>query len=74
MNTIQKTALKATVKTVAGLTAVGIMVPAVIFLVPPGVLGTILAVGALGFAIKMIYDINLSKAKFDADFNKTVDQ
>jgi hypothetical protein len=74
MNTIQKTALKETAKTVAGLTALGIIVPAAIFLIPPGVLGTILAVVALGFAIKMIYDINLSKAKFDAEFNKTVDQ
>jgi len=74
MNTIQKTALKATVKTVAGLTALGIMIPAAFFLIPPGVLGTILAVGALGFAIKVIYDTNLSKAKFDAEFNKTVDQ
>jgi hypothetical protein len=38
------------------------------------VLGTILAVGALCFAGKMIYDMKLAQAKFNAELNQTVDQ
>ena len=72
MNDIQKTALKETVKTLAGLTALALLVPAVIFLVPPQVLGTIFCVGALCFAGKMIYDTKLAQAKFDAEMK--VDQ
>ena len=74
MNTVEKTALKETAKTIAVLTAVAVMVPAAIFLIPLDVLGTILAVGALGFAIKMIYDMKLAQAKSNAEFNQTVDQ
>ena len=74
MNAIQKTALKETIKTLAGLTAIAVLVPAVIFLIPLNVLGSIIAIGGLCYAIKMIYDIKLSQAKFDAEINKTVDQ
>ncbi len=74
MDQIQKTAIKETAKTCAGLIAVSVAVPAVIFLVPLNIIGGILAFGALCFGTKMIYDIKLSQAKFDAEFNKTVDQ
>jgi len=74
MNAIQKTALKETAKTIAGLTAVAVLIPAAIFLIPLDVLGSIIAVVALCFATKMIYDVKLSQAKFNAEYNKTVDQ
>ena len=74
MNAIQKTALKETTKTLAGLTAISLLVPAAIFLIPLDVLGTIIALGALCYATKMIYDTKLAQAKFDAEINKTVDQ
>ncbi len=74
MDAIQKTALKETVKTLAGLTAIAVLVPAVIFLVPLEVLGAIISIGCLGFGTKMIYDTKLAQAKFDAEYNKTVDQ
>jgi hypothetical protein len=74
MNDIQKTALKETAKTVAGLTAISLLVPAAIFLIPVEVLGGIFSIGAIVFATKMIYDTKLAQAKFDAEFNKTVDQ
>jgi ABC-type Na+ efflux pump permease subunit len=74
MNQVQKTALKETAKTLVGLTAISLAVPAVIFLVPLNVIATVLMVGCLGFAVKMIYDTKLSQAKFDAEYNKTVDQ
>jgi hypothetical protein len=74
MDAIQKTALKETVKTLAGLTAIAVLVPAAIFLIPLDVLGGIFSVAALCFAAKMIYDTKLAQAKFDAEFNKTVDQ
>ena len=74
MDTIQKTALKETAKTIAGLTAISLLIPAVIFLIPLDVLGGIIAFGALCFATKMIYDTKLAQAKFDAEINKTVDQ
>ena len=74
MDAIQKTALKETAKTLAGLTALAVLVPAAIFLIPLEVLGGIFSVAALCFAAKMIYDTKLAQAKFDAEFNKTVDQ
>jgi hypothetical protein len=74
MDAIQKTALKETVKTLAGLTAIAVLVPAAIFLIPLDVLGGIFSVAALCFAAKMIYDTKLAQAKFDAEINKTVDQ
>jgi hypothetical protein len=74
MNQIQKTALRETVKTLAGLTAIGIAVPAAIFLIPLEVLGGIASVAALVFAAKLIYDTKLSQAEFDAKMNKPVDQ
>ena len=74
MDSIQKTALKETTKTLAGLTAIGIAIPTAIFIIPMKVLGGIFAVGALVFAAKMIYDTKLAQAKFDTEFNKTVDQ
>ena len=74
MDQIQKTAIKETAKTCLGLAAVSVAVPAVIFLVPMQALGTILGIAALCFGTKMIYDIKLTQAKFDAEFNKTVDQ
>ena len=74
MDQVQKTAIKETAKTVAGLTALGVFVPTAIFLIPLEVLGGIISIGALAFAIKMIYDIKLAQAKVNAEFNKTVDQ
>jgi len=74
MNDIQKTALKETAKTIVGLTALAVLVPAAILLIPLEVLGGIISIGCLGFGTKMIYDIKLAQAKFDAEFNKTVDQ
>lgn len=73
MDAIQKTALKETAKTIAGLTALAVLVPAAIFLIPLEVLGGIFSIGALGLATKMIYDTKLAQAKFDAEYNKTVD-
>jgi hypothetical protein len=74
MNAIQKTALKETAKTLAGLTAISLLVPAAIFLIPIHVLGSIIAFGALCLVSKMIYDVKLSQAKFDAEINQKVDQ
>ena len=74
MDSIQKTALRETAKTIAGLTVIATLVPAAIFLIPLDVLGGIVSIAALGFATKMIYDTKLAQAKFDAEFNKTVDQ
>ncbi len=74
MDAIQKTALKETAKTLAGLTAIAVLVPAAIFLIPLEVLGGIISIGCLGFGTKMIYDTKLAQAKFDAEYNKTVDQ
>ena len=74
MDQIQKTAIKETAKTVAGLTALGIAVPTAIFLIPIEVLGAIISTVALVFGIKMIYDSHLARAKFDAEYNNTVDQ
>ena len=64
MDQIQKTAIKETAKTCLGLAAIGVAVPSVIFLVPMQVLGTILAIAALCFGTKMIYDIKLTQATF----------
>ena len=69
MDQIQKTALKETAKTIAGLTAVATLVPAAIFLLPLEVLGGIISIVALCFATKMIYDTKLAQAKFDAEYN-----
>lgn len=66
MKDVQKTALKETAKTVTGLTAISLAVPAILFNVPLPILGTTIAIGALCFAIKMIYDIKLSQAEFQA--------
>ncbi len=74
MNAIQKTALKETAKTIAGLTALAVLVPAAIFLIPLDVLGGIISIVCLGFGTKMIYDSKLAQAKFDAEYNKTVDR
>lgn len=74
MDQIQKTAIKETVKTCLGLAAIGVAVPAIIFLVPMQVLGTILGIVALCFGTKMIYDIKLTQAKVDAEFKKAFDQ
>lgn len=74
MDAIQKTALKETAKTIAGLLAISIIVPTAIFLIPLDVLGGIIAVGALCFATKMIYDTKLAQAKFDEAMKMKVDQ
>jgi hypothetical protein len=66
MKDVQKTALKETAKTLAGLTAVALAVPAIIFLVPLQVISSVLLIGALGYAVKMIYDVKLSQAEFEA--------
>mgnify|MGYP003353025141 CR=1 FL=1 len=70
MDLIQKTAIKETAKTCAGLAAIGIAVPTIIHLVPLEILGGIFGIAALVFATKMIYDIKLAQAKVDAEFNK----
>ena len=67
MDQIQKKALKETVKTLAGLTAVALLIPAAIFLIPIEVLGGIVGLVMLGMAAKMIYDTKLVEAKFDAE-------
>jgi uncharacterized membrane protein len=74
MDAIQKTALKETAKTIAGLLAISILVPTAILLIPLDVLGGIIAVGALCFATKMIYDTKLAQAKFDEAMKMKVDQ
>ena len=75
MDSIQKTALKETAKTIAGLTAVAVSVPAAIYLIPLDVLGGIFSIAALVFATKMIYDTKLAQAKFDAEYKSNpVDQ
>jgi hypothetical protein len=74
MDSIQKTALKETAKTIAGLTALALLVPAAILLIPTDVLATMFGIAALVFLTKMIYDTKLAQAKFDAEHNKTVDQ
>ena len=74
MNEIRKEALKETIKVVVGLTAVSLLVPAVIFTVPTPVLGTAIAFGALCFAVKMVYDIQLNRAEYRATLNKMVNK
>ena len=75
MDTIQKTALKETAKTLAGLTALAVLVPAAVFLIPLAVLGGIISVAAIVMAAKLIYDTKLDQAKFDAQYlDKKVDQ
>jgi hypothetical protein len=74
MDAIQKTAIKETAKTIAGLTAIAVLVPAAIFLIPLEVLGGIFSIGAIVFATKMIYDTKLAQAKFDAEYNQKVDR
>ena len=64
MEQVQKTALKETVITVAGLTAVAVLVPAIFYLIPLQELITIALMIMLVFGIKMIYDIKLAQAKF----------
>ena len=70
MTELQKTAVKETAKTLAGLTLISMMVPAIIFLIPLQVTGTVVAIGALCFAVKMIYDIKLGQAEFQAKYPK----
>lgn len=77
MDSIQKTALKATAKTVIGLTAIAIAIPAVIFLVPIEVLGGIVGIAGLAYATKMIYDVHLAQARIEAgaaEYDKKIDQ
>jgi MFS superfamily sulfate permease-like transporter len=75
MDIIQKTALKETAKTLAGLTAIAVLVPAAIFLIPLPVLGGIICVAAIVMAAKLIYDTKLDQAKFEAQYlDKKVDQ
>jgi hypothetical protein len=74
MDNIQKTALKETAKILAKLTAVALLVPAAIYLIPLNVLGTLISLVVLGFAVKMIYDTKLDQAKFEEHFDKKVDQ
>ena len=70
MNDIKRTALKETAKTLTLLTALSLAVPAILFNVPLPIIGTVLAVGVMLYAAKMIYDVKLSQAKFDAEMNK----
>ncbi len=71
MDQIHKTAIKETAKTLAGLTFIALMVPAVIFLIPLEFLGIGAGLFALVMAAKMIYEIRLAQAKFDAEFKKS---
>lgn len=66
MNDIRKQALKETVKTLAGLTLISLAVPAVLFTVPLEALITVAMIGMLGFAVKMIYDVQLNRAEYRA--------
>jgi hypothetical protein len=66
MNDIKKTALKETVKTVAGLTLISLAVPAVLFTVPLEALITVAMIFMLGFAVKMIYDTKLNQIEYRA--------
>jgi len=66
MNEVKKTALIETIKTVVGLTLIALVVPAVLFTVPVEALITVAMVFMLGFAIKMIYDVQLSRAEYRA--------
>lgn len=75
MDQVQKTAIKETTKTVAGLTACGIAIPTVIYLVPFDALIFMACVAMLGMGVKMIYDIELGRAKakqeeIDAEINR----
>jgi len=74
MNEIRKQALKETVKILVGITAISLIVPAVIFTVPLPILGTAIAFGALCFAIKMIYDMKLNQAEYRATLKQMVDK
>ena len=63
MDQVQKTALKETAKTVTGLTALAILVPAMIYLVPLDVLVSLALAVMLVMGVKMIYEIKLNEAK-----------
>jgi len=66
MNEMKKTALIETIKVVVGLTLIALVVPAVLFTVPVEALITVAMVFMLGFAVKMIYDVQLSRAEYRA--------
>lgn len=66
MSDIRKQALKETAKTVAGLTAISLLVPAVLFTVPVEALITVGMIFMLGFAVKMIYDVKLNQIEYRA--------
>jgi hypothetical protein len=74
MDQVQKTALKETAKTIGAITGMVFVVSAAIALLSLEAIVTILMVYCLGMGIKMIYDVKLSQAKFDAKYSKTVDQ
>ena len=74
MDQVQKTALKETAKIVLGLTAISVLVPTAILLVPATVLGIIVCLGLMGFVAKIIYDTELTKAKLRAELKNSVDQ
>jgi hypothetical protein len=67
MKDVQKTAIKETAKTIAGLTAISLAVPAILFNVPLPVISFVLLIGCLAMAVKMIYDVKLSQAEFNAN-------
>ena len=67
MNRVKFTALKNTAITLAGLTAVALLVPAVIFFVPLEYTISAAMIVLLGFAINMIYEVNLAEAEREAE-------
>jgi uncharacterized protein YebE (UPF0316 family) len=74
MDQVQKTAIKETAKTIGAITGIVFVVSAAIALLSLEAIATILMVYCLGMGVKMIYDMKLSQAKFDAKYGKTVDQ
>ena len=74
MNDIRKEAMKETVKILLGITLISLLVPALLFTVPLQVLGIVGVVAMLVFAVKMVYDIQLSRAEYRATLNRMVDK
>jgi uncharacterized membrane protein len=74
MSEIRKEALRETIKTVAGIVVISLLVPFVLYTVPLNVLAVVFAVAMLTFAIKMVYDIQLNRAESKALLKEMVDK
>ena len=70
MDNIQKTALKETAKAVGAITGIVCVMSVAIALLPVKIMVGIFLVVCLGMGIKVIYDSNLASAKFAADCAK----